>query len=387
MFKQILEITWLNLRNVPSRLGSSSVIVVGIAGVVAVLVGLLAMAAGFAAALQNTSIPERAIVLRDGSRNELSSSISIEEFNIVSQLEGVVAASAELYVIADVPKIDTGTPANLVVRGVPQTAFQVRPEVHIVAGRAFEPGRTELIAGVKAQAEFEGLEIGNNMEFRGSEWTVVGIFEAGDGAHESEVWADFAIVQAAFRRGGQISSVRVILEDADLAQTLHQRIQDDPRLDLGLRTEEEFYAAQSAARKDLIEGFGFSVAVIMAVGAVFAALNTMYSAVSARTVEIAILRALGFSGMSVVVSVMIEALVLAVLGGVGGGLLVYLLLDGYTSSTLNSASFSQVAYDFAVTPELLQLGIAWALLLGLVGGLFPAVRAARLPITTALRGE
>lgn len=387
MFKQILEITRLNLRNVPSRLGSSSVIIVGIAGVVAVLVGLLAMANGFAAALQNTSVAERAIVLRDGSNSELSSSVSIEEYNIVSQLEGVSLASAELYVIADVPKIGTGSPANLVVRGVPPAAFQVRPEVRPVQGRSFEPGRSELIAGVKAQAEFAGLEIGNTLEFRGSQWTVVGVFEAGDGAHESEVWADFAVAQAAFRRGGQISSVRVILDDADLVPGLHDQIQADPRLDLALRSEEEFYAAQSQARADLIESFGFSVAVIMAIGAVFAALNTMYSAVSARTVEIATLRALGFGGLPVVVSVMVEALLLAVLGGAGGGLLVYLLLDGYTSSTLNNASFSQVAFDFTVTPELLQLGVGWALLLGLVGGLFPAVRAARLPITTALRGE
>ena len=386
MFKQILEITRLNLRNVPPRLGSSSVIVVGIAGVVAVLVGLLAMASGFTAALQNTSVPERAIVLRDGSNSELSGSVSVEEFNVVSQLDGIKAASAELYVIADVPKIDTGMPANLVVRGVPQAAFEVRPEFELVAGRNFEPGRSELIAGVKAQAEFAGLEIGDKLEFRGSNWIVVGTFEAGDGAHESEVWGDFAIVQAAFRRGGQISSVRVVLEHADLAGVLQQQIQDDPRLDLGLQTEEEFYAALSASRAQLIEGFGYSVAVIMAVGAVFAALNTMYSAVSARTVEIATLRALGFGGMPVVVSVMIEALMLAVMGGVGGGLFVYLLLDGYTSSTLNNTSFSQVAYDFAVTPELLRLGVSWALLLGFVGGLFPAVRAARMPITVALRG-
>ena len=388
VLNQIFEITRLNLHNVPSRLGSSSVIVVGIAGVVAVLVGLLAMASGFAAALQNTSDPQRAIVLRDGSNGELSSSVSSEEFNIVSQLDGVSIASAELYVIADVPKIDTGSPANLVVRGVPQAAFQVRPEVEILpGGRRFQPGRSELIAGIKAHAEFAGLEVGNTLEFRGSEWNVVGLFEAGGGVHESEVWADFAIAQAAFRRGGQISSARLILEDANRAEALHEQIQEDPRLDLGLRSEEDFYAAQSEARTELIETFGFSVAVIMAIGAVFAALNTMYSAVSSRTVEIATLRALGFSGLPVVVSVMIEALVLAILGGIAGGALVYVVLDGYTASTLNNSSFSQVAFDFAVTPQLLQLGISWALLLGLIGGLFPAVRAARLPITTALRGE
>ena len=388
MLKQIWEITVMNLRNLRSRLGSSSVIVVGIAGVVGVLVGLLSMASGFTAALQSTSQPDRALVMRDGSNGEMNSGISTQDLNIVSRMEGISASSGELYVVADVPKKSTGTPANLVVRGVQQSAFAIRPELHIVDGRNFATGVGELIAGYKASVEFSGLEVGKQIQFRDSAWTVVGIFESGGNAFESEVWADLPVVQTAFRRGGGMNTIRVILDDPSLASEIHQRIQDDPRLDLKLVTEDVFYKAQSQQRADLINTFGVSVGMIMAIGAVFAALNTMYSAVSVRTVEIATLRALGFGGLPVVVSVMIEALALASIGGLLGGGLVYLIFDGYTASTLNTgASFSQVAFDFAVTPELLQLGITWALLLGLVGGLFPAVHAARLPITIALRGE
>ena len=387
MFSQIYEITAMNVRNIGSRIGSSSVIVVGIAGVVAVLVGLLSMATGFNMVLESSSSPNRAIVMRDGTNGELSSNVSIEEFNILSRMEGIERASGELYVIADIPKKETGTPANLVFRGMRQAGLDIRPELQIVAGRRFEPGRNELVAGVMAAAEFAGLEIGSEIDFRESNWQIVGHFEAQGGAYESEVWADLAVVQSSFRRPGSITSARVLLEDPAQAEAINERILADPRLDLRLETETQFYASQGEQRAALINTFGYGVAFLMAIGAVFAALNTMYTAVSTRTVEIAILRALGFGGVPLVFSVMIEALLLAVLGGIVGGIVVYLLFDGYTASTLNSGSFSQVAFDFAVTPELLRLGISWALVLGVIGGLFPAVRAARLPITTALRGE
>lgn len=387
MLGQIVGITLMNLRNLPSRVGSSLVIVVGIAGVVGVLVGLLSMSVGFSEALESTGLPDRAIVLRDGSNGEMSSSISLEEFNIVSSMEGISAASAELYVVADIPKRSTGTPANLVVRGMRQAGLVVRPEVEIVRGRAFVPGKGELLVGVKAASEFEGLDLGDEVDFRESRWTVVGHFTTGGSAYESEVWADLPVTQANFRRGGSMTSARVLLDDPAELDALRSRIQTDPRLDLAMESEAAFYAEQSASRAALINTFGYAVAVIMAIGAVFAALNTMYTAVSSRTVEIATLRALGFGNVPVVVSVMVEALGLALLGGVLGGLAVYVLFDGYQASTLNNASFSQVVFDFAVTPDLLVRGLTWALVLGLVGGLFPAVRAARLPITTALRGE
>jgi putative ABC transport system permease protein len=387
VFAQIREITLMNLRNLPSRLGSSSVIVVGIAGVVAVLVSILAMATGFRAALDSTGAPDRGIVTRGGAAGELSSGIGQEGVNIVAQTEGIILASAELYTIADVPKRSSGTPANLVVRGVEQNAFAVRPELKIIEGRNFEPGKRELIAGRRAAAEFSGIDVGAPIRFRDSDWQIVGLFEANGDVHESEVWGDVKVAQAAFRREGGVSTIRVQLARGAQIDAIDERLKKDPRLDLQVQSESEFYGNQSKFLSTVIVGFGYLVAVIMAVGAIFAALNTMYSAVTMRTVEIATLRALGFGGTPVVVSVLIEALALALLGGITGAVLSYLIFNGLTVSTLNNASFSQVAFDFAVTPALISKGLIWAVVLGFVGGLFPAVRAARLPITVALRGE
>ena len=387
MLGQILEITMMNLRNLPTRLGSSSVIVVGIAGVVGVLIAILAMAAGFEATLDRSANPNRVIVLRGGSSDEMSSGLAVDELRVLSTFEGIEITSGELYAVADIPKRSSGTDANLVIRGVDQAAFDVRPEVRIVEGRNFATGTSEIIAGRGAAAEFAGVEIGGSIQIRQSEWTIVGIFEAQGSAYESEIWADLAVAQSAFRRGGSMSSARAIVADPTMIPNLAGLIEEDPRLDLKLQAEQDFFSNQSQSLTTLIETFGYAVAYIMAVGAVFAALNTMYSAVVTRTVEIATLRALGFGGVPVVVSVMIEAIVLALIGGVLGAAVAYLGFNGFTVSTLNNISFSQVAFDFAVTPALIQSGIGWSLALGLIGGLFPAVRAARLPITLALRGE
>ena len=387
MFGQIFEITLMNLRNLPSRLGSSSVIVVGIGGVVGVFIAILAMAAGFEATLDRGGAPDRGIVLRGGSSDEMSSGLGPQEVGIIQSMEGIVAASRELYTVADVPKRSTGTDANLIVRGVSPESFSIRDDIRIAEGRHFEPGRAELIAGRGASIEFAGIDLGGTVKVRDSEWTVVGIFEANGSAYESELWVDLPVAQSAFRRGGTISSMRVQLETPERIAELAERIEGDPRLDLTLQSEEQFLAGQSAGLTQTIEMFGQTVAVIMAIGAVFAALNTMYSAVVTRTVEIATLRALGFGGLPVVVSVMIESIALALVGGVLGALVAYVGFNGFTVSTLNNVSFSQVAFDFAVTPALIQDGLVWALGLGLIGGLLPAVRAARLPITVALRGE
>jgi putative ABC transport system permease protein len=382
---QIFEITVMNLRNVRSRLGSSSVIVVGIAGVVGVLVALLAMGAGFRAALERSGDPNRAIVLRGGSTAELSSGLTTEARNIVASMEGVTAASGELFMVTDVPKRSNQSAANLVVRGVEDAAFAIRPEIRIVEGRRFQPGRGEVIAGRGVAAEFQGIDLGAEIEFRNTAWTIVGIFEADGSAYESEVWADLGSAQSAFRTAGALSSLRVQVGDPSVVPAIAARIKADPRLDLEVYAEPEYYRGQANPLSTLITGFGYAVASIMAIGAVFAALNTMYTAVSNRTVEIATLRALGFRGLPVVTSVMIEALLLAIAGGTIGAGLAYVVFNGMTVSTLNQASFSQVAFDFAVTAELMILGLTWAVALGAVGGLFPAVRAAGLPITSALR--
>ena len=387
MLGQIVEITLMNLRNLPSRLGSSAVIVVGIAGVVGVMVAILAMAAGFRATLDRGGEPDRAIVLRGGSDSELSSAILVPEMNVVTSMEGVTFASGELYTVADVPKRSTGLDANLIVRGVTAAAFDIRRGIEVVEGRAFSTGRDEVIAGRGAHVEFAGIDVGNSITVRQAEFTVVGIFEAGGSALESELWMDLPVAQSAFRRGDSVTSLRVQVDSPARIPELAQRIEDDPRLDLKLVGEEEYLAAQSGGLAGQIEGFGFAIAVIMAIGALFAALNTMYSAVATRTVEIATLRALGFGNVPVVVSVMVEAMALALLGGLLGAAISYSIFNGYTASTLNNVSFSQIAFDFAVTPELLYTGLIWALALGAVGGLFPAVRAAWMPITAALRGE
>ena len=388
MLGQIFQITLLNLRNLPSRIGSSSVIVVGIGGVVTVLVAILAMAAGFSETLNRAGAPDRAIVLRGGSSSaELSSTIDLQRSQYVATLDGVRLASGELYTVADIPKRATLLPSNVVIRGVEQSAFEVRPELRIIEGRNFTPGRNELIAGRGASAQFLGIDLGANVELRQSDWTVVGIFESGGSAYESELWADLATAQSAFRRFSLISSMRVLLEEPGAIESVRGEFENNPAVDLSITSEEEFFRSQSEFLTTLITGFGYGVALIMAVGAMFAALNTMYAAVSTRTVEIATLRALGFGSAPVVISVLVESVALALIGGLLGAAVAWFGFNGYTVSTLNQGSFSQVAFDFAVGPDILITGIAWALTLGLAGGLFPALQAARMPITRALRGD
>jgi putative ABC transport system permease protein len=386
MFSQIGEVTLMNLRNLGSRLGSSSVIVVGIAGVVAVLVSILAMANGFAATLERTGKPDRAIVLRGGSNGELSSGISNEHAALISQMEGIDASSAEFYTVVGIAKRATGTPANLVLRGIEESAYSIRPEVKLTAGRKFVFGKQELIAGRGAADQFEGIDLDGTVMLRDTEWRIVGLFEAGGGVNESELWGDAKVAQSVFRQNEAVTSIRLRLTSPAVIDELNARIEQDPRFDLTVHAEPEYYKAQSLGINALITNFGYLVAVIMAIGAVFAALNTMYSAVSTRTVEIATLRAIGFGGTPVVVSVMFEALLLAAFGGALGAALAYLFFNGVTISTLGG-SFSQVAFDFAVTTDLMRQGLIWAITLGAVGGLFPALRAARMPITVALRGE
>lgn len=389
--KQIAEIAWMNLRNIPQRLGTSLVIVVGIAGVVGVLIALLAMAEGFRATLAGTGKDDRAIVLREGANAELSSGLSREQVDLIKRGAGVKRnaagdpiASGELLVIADLPKASTGTLANAQVRGVQPEAFELRPEVKIIEGRNFTPGPRELIAGRGAASQFGNVQVGSKIAFRDSDWTVVGLFEAGGGSHESELWGDAEVVQSAYRRNG-FQSVSVQLESAAALDTFKTALDDDPRLTLKIQNQKEYYESQSRQLSTVINVVGTVIAAIMAIGAVFGALNTMYAAIATRSREIATLRAIGFGGLPVVISVMIEALLLALLGGLLGAALAYFIFNGYTVSTLNGASFSQVAFDFRVTPELMQRGLTWALAIGLIGGLLPAVRAARLPVTTALR--
>lgn len=391
---QILQITSMNLLNIPQRLGTSLVVVIGIAGVVAVLVSVLAMAQGFHHTLASTGRPDRAILLRAGSDAELSSSISRDQAqlianlpNVAKGLDGRPLASAELLAVTDLPRKDSAESNNVPLRGVQASAFDLRGEIKIIEGRLFQPGVREVIVGKQASAQFAGLALNDTLTYRDSDWKVVGIFESGGDVHESEIWGDVETTLSAFRRQGY-QSVTVQLADASAAglSSLQTSFSADPRLSLTVFREPDYYAKQAKLLGTLINVLGYTVASFMALGAVFGALNCLYSAIASRQLEIATLRAIGFDGLPVVVSVLAEALLLASLGGLIGGALAYFYCNGTELSTLNFATFSQVAFRFRVTPELLAQGMGWALLIGLVGGLPPAWRAARLEVATVLRG-
>ena len=389
---QIVAITLMNLQNLPQRVGTSLVVVVGIAGVVGVLVAVLAMSEGFRYTLASTGRADRVIMLRAGSDAELSSGVGRDQAVLVAALPGVdrddtgrPQASAELVVMVDLPRKGETDPNNVPFRGVQRAAFTIRDELRLIEGRRFEPGIREVIVGRKAAAQFAGLTVGSRIAFRDSDWTVVGIFASGGDVHESEIWADAEVAMSAFRRTGY-QSVTARLADGSAAGLAAFRgsVSRDPRLSITVLPEPEYYAKQATVLSTLINVLGYTVATFMAIGATFGALNCMYSAIASRQVEIATLRAIGFGGAPVVVSVMIEALLLALLGGAIGGALAYVYCDGATLSTLNFNTFSQVAFDFRVTPGLLGRGLVWALVIGAAGGLLPAVRAARVPVTEAL---
>lgn len=387
--RQIREIVLMNLRSIPQRLGASFVIVIGIAGVVGVLVAMLSMSSGLTKTLTATGRADRVVILRGGSNAELSSFLDRASATLVRQdpaiargSDGLPLASGELIIVVEVPRIGQRTGANVSLRSVEPDGFEMRPEVRIVEGRRFKPGLREIIVGRGAQMQFAGLEVGEEVRFRGSSWRIVGVFESGD-AHESELWADTETAQSAFGRTG-VSSVLVQLTSVDAFDALKQRLTTDPQLNVDVLREREYFGAQSAGLARQIGFLTGIVAAIMAVGALFGALNTMYSAVSARTVEIGTLRALGFGRLPVVASVMAESMLLSLVGGLIGAGIAYALFNGYSVSTLGGG-FTQVAFNFAVTPALLAQGLAWALGIGFLGGLMPALRAARLPVTTALR--
>jgi putative ABC transport system permease protein len=390
-FNQLFSVTAMNMRNLPSRIGTSLVAVIGIGGVVAVLVSLLSMGEGFRAALDLSGREDVAMILRGGSPDELSSSISREEYNAIVIAPGIARdergpiVSGELYTIVDLPMRSTGTGANVPFRGVGDRGAELREGFRIVAGRMFQPGRSEVIVGRGAFSQFGNIGLGEQVKWGSTTWRVVGVFEAGGSVSESEVWTDAVVLRGVYRRGNTVQIVRAQLTSPAALQTVRAALASDPRLNVSVRSEQAFYSDQSRILLALIKYVGTTIAILMGVGAVFAALNTMYSAVSSRTREIATLRALGFGATPVVTSVLLESAVLGLLGGVVGGLLVYFGLNGYRATTLNFGSFSQLTFAFTVTPQLLVTGLWYSLILGIVGGLLPGIRAARVPVTTGLR--
>ncbi len=386
--RQTASVTAVGVSTLRQRLGSSSVIVIGIAGVVGVLVALLAMGEGLTATLQSGGRDDTAIVMRGGAVAESASVIThddvlaIEQAPGIAQSDGKPLISAELVVAASVPTKDSGDDANAQLRGVDSAAWAMRPDLKIIQGRRFQSGLRELIVGQGAAGQFRGMEVGDTVKLGNQPWKVVGVFASGD-AYDSELWADRQVVASAYGRGSSAQSVLARLHDAQAFGPFKAALASDPRLRVDASTTTDYFTKQSAGLAKVIHAIGLTVGVIMAIGAIFGALNCMFAAVAARAREIATLRAIGFRGAPVVVSVMIETMLLALLGGLLGALVVWLVFNGYSASTLNG--LTQVMFRFQVSPQLIGTGLKWALAIGFVGGLFPAMRAARLPITTALR--
>ena len=381
--------TRLGISSLPQRWGASLVIVVGIAGVVGVLVAMLAMGEGFSATLKGTGSDRNAILLRGGAQAETNSVITRDQAVLVQSLPGIARdgegrplASPELSQVVTLPSKSDGSDTNVQIRGITAAGWTVRPRVRVVEGRRFEPGKRELTVGSGVVSQFRGVSVGNTLTFANQDWEVVGVFRSGD-SHDSELWADADTLAATYQRSAY-QSVTVRLEGKGSLKTLKAALDEDPRLKLDAETTRQYYNKQASGLKKLIDVLGTVIGAIMAVGAVFGALNSMYAAVAGRAREIATLRALGFRGMPVVVGVMLETMTLALIGGVLGGLLAWLIFNNYSVSTLGS-NFSQVVFAFKVSPALLWSGLKWALGIGLIGGLLPALRAARMPVTDALR--
>jgi putative ABC transport system permease protein len=369
MLRQWLRLTVMGMASLPNRLGASSVIVIGIACVVAVFISVLAMSAGFKHTLADSARSDRVIVLRGGSDAELNSSLTREDMDAIADAPGIAKdsdgytlLSKELITVVNVPKIDTGVASNLTLRGVGLALSEIRPELTIVEGRMFQPAVRELIAGVGAAKQFRGLAPGSVLHFRNADWTVTGLFSSHGDIHESEMLANVDTVASSIERQGYSSAV-ALLTNADAFTTVKDALTSNPQLTVEVQRETDYYAAQSAQLTKIIDVIGNLVALIMAFGATFGALNSMYSAVAARGKELATLRAIG-----------------AILGA----LVAWLVFNGHTVSTLGGA-FAQVVFKLAVTPRLVGEAIVWACLIGLLGGLFPALRSIRVSVSEALR--
>lgn len=387
--RQTLAITWLSLSSLRYRLDNAVAALIGFAGVVLTVVGVLSIRAGFQTTLQTTGSPQRAIVLRGGSGTEINSVLSGSHARIIGEAPGIAMsqkgplASPELLVLINLPKKSTGTEANVAFRGVEPVARRVHDQVHLISGRWFRPGLNEVVAGMGAARHFKGLDVGKTFKSGRRTWRVVGLFSDGGGLHDSEIWTDLPTLQGAYQRGSSVDSVIVRLASAGAFGLFKQAVTGDPRLNVTAETEPEYFAEQAHGLSLFINIVGSIIGVLMGGGAIFGAVNTMYTAVASRTQEIATLRALGFTRSSVMISVLAESMLLGLIGGIGGALAAYLMFNGFEASTLNQ--FSQVAFRFRVTPALMISGVGYALGMGLFGGLLPARRAMRMSIAAGLR--
>jgi putative ABC transport system permease protein len=380
-----------NVRSVKARWTSTIVAVVGIAGTVGVFVAMLSLARGFKATLVSSGSVDNALITRAGATSEMTSGVSLDSVKIIQDAPGIARGAdgplltPEAVLMAPIPLRSTGTDANVELRGVAPNVFAIRSNVKIIEGRMFRPGLSELIVGKNAKATYSGLTLGSTIGLGSVRWQVVGIFDAGGSAFDSEVWGDAHLLNGAYKRPDTFSqSVTVHLTSPAALQQLRDSLTTDPRLNVDVTREIDYYAKQSTRMTQLITILGGFVALIMAIGAVFGALNTMYSAVAERGREIATMRALGFNSGNVVLSFLFEALLISFVGGLVGCLAV-LPLNGLTTSTMNFQTFSNLAFAFKITFDLLWMGVLFALVMGVLGGMPPAIRAASRPVATALR--
>ena len=386
MISQILAVTSINLRSIPQRWGMSLATILSIALVVGVLLGFLAMANGFRATVDGTGSERVAVLLRSGAQAELNSGFGRDTVRLIETAPGVARTedgdailSAELYVITDATKRSTGNDASLSLRGVDEAAPLLRENFQIIEGRMFSDGTNEIVVGEGVLREFSGFDLNSTIRMGPNEWRIVGVFSTGGSVFDSEIWADIGTVQNLYQRGASYQSIRVQLDGEGGLEALQQYVEDEPRLDLDVQTEKDFFAQSAGGLSNLIMYLGWPLAIIMAVGALAGAWNAMYASVDSRIREIATLRTLGFSGFAAFVGTLVESLMLAFVGGLVGALITYFVFDGVSASTMGG-SFTQVVFSFAVTPEAVVNGVILALLVGLLGGFFPALRASRVPL-------
>ncbi|HMI44302.1 MAG TPA: ABC transporter permease [Gemmatimonadaceae bacterium] len=392
MLSQIIAVTGVNIRSIPARLGSSTVAVVGIAGVVLVFVAVLSIAEGVNATMKASGDPNLVLILRAGSDTEMTSGFGGDSVRVIQDAPGIARDSSggpltspELFVVVDHPLKRSGTAANVPLRGVSPEAFLVHNRLKIVQGRNLEFGKNEIIAGSAATRQFLNLNVGTTLKWGENTWKLVGIFEEAGAVSESELWCDVKVLQPAYRRGNSYQSVYARLSSPDSYQQLKDSLTSNPQLTVAAMRASDYYGSQTEVLQRIIRTIGGIIAILMGIGAVFGAVITMYTAVASRTREIATLRALGFGGVPVVFSVLAEAVLLGIFGGILGAAIAWVAFDGYETATMNFQSFSQIAFAFKVTPQLMATALVISLVMGIAGGLLPAIRAARLPIVTALR--
>jgi len=380
-----------NIRNLIVRWKVTILAVFGIGLVVTVFVVLLAMANGFRIALAATGSTDNGIVVQRGSGSELTSFFSREQANLIMAddrvargADGAPLASPEIVIVANLPRRADGAPTNVTIRGVPQRAFEVRRNVRIVDGRSFKPGLNEVVVGQRIHERMRGLDLGGTITIQRRQWAIVGIYTAEGGAFESEVWGDADVMGPAFQRGGGQNSLTVRLKDAGRLEAFDRDLQANPQMQVKMVQERQYYADQAGQVATSLLALARFVAIVMGIGAVFGAMNTMYAIVAARTREIGTLRALGFKRRSILAAFLIESVFLALVGGVLGCLLAF-PMNGFTTATGNTASFSELAFAFRITPMTLVIGLGFAVVMGILGGLLPSWRASRMPITSALR--